>query len=214
MYLVIPTLGIVTPIIGIPVDSPDYTAMANGKEIDINSYLVNGVIHYAQTAHPGEEGNMVVFGHSNFYKNKPGKYKTIFADLAAVDVSAHDEMWVYEKESPGVYRLFKYAIRYSYETTPDDVNILLPSEGKELTVFGCTNGLEGRWVVHGMLLEGDALVVGPEMRVRTWDAQQRFFQLASERQQVVRDEVMALIREKQSMSLDGYTEEEKALRNA
>lgn len=128
MYLVIPTLGIVTPIIGIPVDSADYVAMTNGKDIDINSYLVNGVIHYAQTAHPGEEGNMVVFGHSNFYKNKPGKYKTIFADLAAVDVGAHDEMWVYQKVSAGVYRLFKYAIRYSYETTPDDVNILLPSE--------------------------------------------------------------------------------------
>lgn len=81
-------------------------------------------------------------------------------------------------------------------------------------MFGCTNGLEGRWVVHGILLEGDVLVVGPEMRIRTWDAQQRFFQLASERQQTVRDEIIALIREKQAMSLDGYTEEEKALRNA
>lgn len=214
IYLVIPTLGIITPIIVIPETSKDFERMSNGYEIDINSYLVNGVLHYAQTAMPGEEGNMVVFGHSNFYKNKPGNYKTIFADLMALDVWTSDELRIYQKQDSGTYRQLKYAIFDSYETSPDDVEILLPLGGKELTVFACTNGLEGRWIVRARQLEWQDLWVGTSMRVRMWDVMKRFKMLDLERQDEVRTQISQLIVEKKKRSLDGYTLQDKIVRNA
>jgi len=38
-YLVIPTLGLISPIIEVPKQSDDYLAMNIGEEIDINKYL-------------------------------------------------------------------------------------------------------------------------------------------------------------------------------
>lgn len=126
-YLVIPTLGLITPVIYIPEHSSDYRTMRAGEEIDINLYLVDGVLHYASTAYPNQEGNMVIFGHSNFFKDGTGKYKTIFADLMNLDVSERDELWLFDKNPLSeVYELLKYRITASYETVPTDVGILQP----------------------------------------------------------------------------------------
>lgn len=43
--------------------------------------LERGVAHYQNTSLPGENGNVVIFGHSNFYSNAQGEYKQIFAQL-------------------------------------------------------------------------------------------------------------------------------------
>jgi len=43
--------------------------------------LQGGVAHMKGTPKPDENGNVVIFGHSNFYTNDPGLYKTIFAQL-------------------------------------------------------------------------------------------------------------------------------------
>lgn len=215
IYIVIPTLGIITPVIVIPKWSADYQNMSKWREININNYLVNGVLHYTQTALPGEEGNMVIFGHSNYFKNKPGKYKTIFADLMNLDVGAEDEIWLYTKQSNGNYKQFKYAITESYETDPSDVAILLPLWGKEITVFACTNGLAGRRIVKGFLLEGNDLFVGTEMRIRVSKASKRFAGFPQELQMNIRDQIFERIAQKENaFSADGYTSEQIALRAA
>lgn len=46
VYLVIPQLGLVTPVVDIPGGSADYTRMVSGKDIAINNYLKGGIIEY------------------------------------------------------------------------------------------------------------------------------------------------------------------------
>jgi len=50
------------------------------KEVYFSS-LQKGVAHMSGTAKPGEKGNVVLFGHSNYYENDPGLYKQIFKNL-------------------------------------------------------------------------------------------------------------------------------------
>jgi sortase (surface protein transpeptidase) len=62
--------------------------------------------------------------------------------------------------------LYKYRINESYDTVPTDVGILRPKGGKELTVFACTDGLNGRWILRGTLIEQDDMLVLNRMRVK------------------------------------------------
>lgn len=171
MYIVLPTLGIITPIVFVPEWSSDHTAMTSGKEIDINKYLVEWVMHFAGSGIPWDVWNPVIFGHSNYFADKPGKdsYKSIFADIMNLDVGATDEMWIYTKWPDGEYVLKKFTIEESYETVPTDVGILRPKWGKELTVFACTNGLAGRWILRWKLIEDNAILVPYTTKYRIYD---------------------------------------------
>lgn len=170
MYVVMPTLWLITPVILIPEWSDDYENMSQWLEIDINKYLVDGVLHYPRTPMPGEEGNSVIFGHSNFYKDWLWDYKTIFADIMALDVSVRDEIWVYIKDLESTwYTLRKFSVDESYETVPTDVGILQPKWWKELTVFACTNWLEWRRILRGMLIEDDEIHISYPLKFRIWD---------------------------------------------
>ncbi len=101
MYVVMPTLGLITPVAFVPEGTDDFTKMAAGGVIDINKYLVEGVMHYPTSGKPGQVANPVIFGHSNFYLQGEGKYKTIFADIMNLDVGPYDEIRVYTRESEG-----------------------------------------------------------------------------------------------------------------
>lgn len=167
MYIVMPTLWLISPVISIPQNSQDYKNMVSGKEIDINKYLVDWVMFYPKTWKIGEAGNPVIFGHSNFYKTGKWKYKTIFADIMNLDVWYKDEIWVFVKNTQDKsYDLYKYAITESYETNPENVSILKPKGWKEITVFACTDGLNGRWILRGKLIEKWEMLVRASMRER------------------------------------------------
>ena len=158
MYIVLPTLWLITPVVFVPEGSEDYKNMTTWKEIDINKYLPEWVMHYPGTWMPWEVANPVIFGHSNYFAKEEGKYKSIFADLMNLDVSPRDEMWVFTKEDDE-YELRKFTIEESYETTPDDVWILKPKGGKELTVFACTEWLKWRWILRGKMIENNEVLV-------------------------------------------------------
>lgn len=183
MYIVLPTLGMISPVISVPKDSADYTNMAAGKEIDINKYLNEGVMFYPRTGKIGQIGNPVIFGHSNFYKTGKGKYKTIFADIMNMDVGQEDEIWIYVKSQAGDYDLFKYRITESYETNPENVSILKAKGGKEVTVFACTDGLNGRWILRGILIEQDEMLILNGMRTRMDKVVDRLQKLQKEQRQ-------------------------------
>jgi len=134
-------------------------------------------MHYPGTPLPGQEGNIVIFWHSNFYVNKPWRYKSIFADIMNMDVLSTDEIWLYQKQSSGQYELYKYRIEKSYETTPTDVEILQPQWWKELTVFACTNGLAGRWILRAKQLPDDEILVPSSMKVRLRELRERLSKL-------------------------------------
>ncbi len=168
MYIVLPTLWLITPVVFVPEWSKDFKDMTSWREIDINDYLPEWVMHYPGTWIPWEVANPVIFGHSNFFKDREGKYKSIFADLMNLDAISRDEMRVYVKVD-WEYELRKFTIDESYETTPDDVWILKPKWWKELTVFACTEWLKWRWILRWKLVENNELLVPYKMKYRMSD---------------------------------------------
>lgn len=76
--ITISSLGIQAPIV------------YNGQttESAFQADLAQGVVHYPQTAPPGQVGNCYIFGHSSDFFWKPGKYKNIFALLPRIKVGA------------------------------------------------------------------------------------------------------------------------------
>ncbi len=86
----------------------------------------------------------------------------------------------------------RFAIEQSYETTPTDVEILLPQGGKELTVFACTNGLAGRWILRGRLIEDDEVLIPYPMRWKTFELMQQLKDKSPER----KEEITLIVLEK------------------
>lgn len=150
-YLVIPGLWLVTPVIDIPKWTQDYKDMLSGRQIPINNYLQWGIIEYVWSVDPGYLGKRVDFGHSNYFTNDSGRYKTIFANLMWVDVG--DEVWYFDKQSNGQYKLFKYKVTASYPTDPSNVQALQwDGDGADALIFGCYHGLDWRWMIEATYL--------------------------------------------------------------
>lgn len=185
MYIVLPTLGVISPVVDVPESTDDYEDMMSGKEININKYLNDGVMFYPGTAPVGEVGNPVIFGHSNFFRAGQWNFKTIFADIMNLDVGVEDEIRVYWKQGSSDYEMFRYEITQSYDTTPDDVGILQPQWGKEITVFACTNWLAGRWILRGKLIEEDEVLITFETRIRVRKLLERMSELDASQQSII-----------------------------
>lgn len=147
VYLVIPGLWLITPVVDIPEWSRDYTNMFNGREIAINNYLQNWIIEYPWSPQPWYEWLRVDFWHSNYLKNDPWRYKTIFANLMRLDPG--DEVWYYVRTDDGSYDLRKYDVTASYPTDPSNVDILLrDGQWADALIFWCYNGIKGRWIIE------------------------------------------------------------------
>lgn len=196
LYVVIPTLGLIAPIVEIPPWTKDHMQMIDGKSININTYLSSWVLHYPGTALPGQIWNIVIFWHSNFLRQGVGDYKTIFADLMNLDVWPYDEIRIYQKGENDFFNLFKYTIEQSYETNPQDVEILLPIEGEELTVFACTNGIEWRWIIKARRVSADEFFVPYALKFRLYEALQKLAHKDADRQMSIRNEVLIALERK------------------
>lgn len=92
--------------------------------------LKRGVVHYPDSAMPGEVGNFVVTGHSSYYPWDNGRYKSVFALLEEVEVG--DEIIYYHKQ-----KKFVYKIKSKEVVLPDQVNVLNGSNTKETTIITC-----------------------------------------------------------------------------
>jgi len=145
---------------------------------------------------PGQLGNIVIFGHSNYLKYGHGDYKTIFADLMNLDVWPYDEIRLYQQQLNGSYTLLKYEIEQSYETYPQDVDVLLPTIGEELTVFACTNGIQGRRIVKARRIPDDELFVPYEIKFRRYEAIQKLVTKDPIQQESIRNQVLTALETK------------------
>jgi sortase A len=119
--LIIPKLGVSAPIIYEP------TAI----EANIQVALRSGVIHYATTAMPGQNGNVVIFGHSSNDWWQPGEYKFVFVLL--------------DKLVPGDFVTLDYqSKRYTYQVTgsrvvePTAFSVLDATPTPTLSLITCT----------------------------------------------------------------------------
>ena len=101
------------------------------QEADVQKALENGVVHYGNTAFPGQSGNVAIFGHSSNDWWEPGNYKFVFVLL--------------DKLSPGDQITIDYQQhRYTYEVTgsqivePTDVGVLNSTTTPTLTLITCS----------------------------------------------------------------------------
>ena len=101
------------------------------QEAAVQKALESGVVHYGNTALPGQTGNVAIFGHSSNDWWEPGNFKFVFVLL--------------DKLSPGDRLTLDYqSKRYTYEVTsskvvePSDVAVLNPTTVPTLTLITCT----------------------------------------------------------------------------
>ena len=93
--------------------------------------LESGVVHYGNTAVPGQTGNVAIFGHSSNDWWQPGNYKFVFVLL--------------DKLTPGDQITIDYqSKRYTYEVTgsqvvdPTNVSVLNQTSTPTLSLITCT----------------------------------------------------------------------------
>ncbi len=132
-----PDTRIVIPRIGknVPVVTISSEALINHDwdklEQQIQEALRDGVVHYPETAFPGENGNMVVTGHSSYFAWDPGRFKDVFALLH--DVQIGDKIYVYYDQ-----KKYEYEVYDTRVVLPTQVDVLTQEGGDRLTLITCT----------------------------------------------------------------------------
>lgn len=100
-------------------------------EADIQASLENGVVHYPTTPKPGENGNVVVVGHSSNNLLNRGKYKFAFVLLNRLEVG--DTITMQYNSKRYVYKVYEKII-----VKPDEVGVLGPTDKKaSLSLITC-----------------------------------------------------------------------------
>jgi sortase A len=87
------------------------------EEAAIQRALEEGVIHYATTSNPGEQGNGAIFGHSSNNILNKGKYKFAFVLLRRLE--SGDVFYVQKDGKRFAYRVYKKTV-----VSPDQVAVL------------------------------------------------------------------------------------------
>lgn len=120
--LIIPKINLEVPVV---------YGVTTTTEKDVQKALQNGVVHYADTAQPGQNGNLVIVGHSSNNILNPGKYKFAFVLLHKLAVG-------------DTFYLHKDGIRYVYQVydrrivPPSDTTVLgLQAEPATATLITC-----------------------------------------------------------------------------
>lgn len=133
-YIVYPKLGVIVPVLTINED--DKKLIREKKWFDHYKYLEWWSLHYVWNSPSQWDGNMVIAGHSSFFSNDPGKYKTAFQAVALSDIG--DNIWYFEKNNKWIYDRYDYIIDIIDQVSTKDTSILYPKNtGKELTTYTC-----------------------------------------------------------------------------
>jgi LPXTG-site transpeptidase (sortase) family protein len=151
-YIVMPELGIVSPVIYTPSTDPRYKDIVEGRNLDVNEFLKQGVHHYPGTSLPGFEGNALIGWHSNFFKNQATDFTSIFHNLPMLD--SGDVVWYYKRATPESWMRYVYIVTQSYETKSDDARVFDPiGSGVEMTFYTCVpiGTADNRWIVRTQL---------------------------------------------------------------
>ncbi len=101
------------------------------EEKDVQAGLEHGVVHYSTSANPGQDGNVVIVGHSSNNILNKGKYKFAFVLLKRLEVG-------------DTISINKGGIRYTYAVydkkivKPTDVEVLgTAAKPNSLTLITC-----------------------------------------------------------------------------
>jgi sortase A len=120
--VIIPKINVEIPVV-YDVNTIDETAVEKGLE--------RGVVHYADTAVPGQNGNVVIVGHSSNNILNPGKYKFAFTLLH--DLQTGDTFYLQKGGKRYTYQVYKRTI-----VKPTDVSVLgLAEKPASATLITC-----------------------------------------------------------------------------
>jgi len=113
-----------TPEILIPkinVEIPVVYGLDSIEEEPIQRALENGVVHYPTTALPGQNGNLVIVGHSSNNIFNKGKYKFAFVLLSRLE--SGDTFFLQKDGQRYTYRIYKKEV-----VKPTDVGVLAAAD--------------------------------------------------------------------------------------
>lgn len=113
-------------------------------EAAVQKALESGVVHYGNTANPGQAGNAVLFGHSSNDWDKPGNYKFIFVLLEKLAVG--DTYTIDYKGTRYEYQIYERSIILA-----TDVHVVAPTSDPTSTLITCwpTGTSQKRLIVRG-----------------------------------------------------------------
>lgn len=107
----------------------------NENEKDMLSDLENGVAHFFKTAAPGQNGNMIISGHSSNYIWAGGDYNHIFKNLNNLEKG--DLVIVKTSQKNGRVIAYRYKISDKFITAPNDAEIFENTANPTLTLSTC-----------------------------------------------------------------------------
>jgi sortase A len=123
------------PVIIIPkinVEIPVVYSVPTINDAAIEVGLNSGVVHYATTAYPGQDGNGVIFGHSAGNIFNPGLYKFAFSLLHYLQIG--DTFTINYQTKSYTYQIFN-----KFVVPPTDVSVinLIPGHLAAFTLITC-----------------------------------------------------------------------------
>lgn len=130
MRIVIPRINQNVPVVGVKNENL-ISRKWEELESDIQKALKSGVIHYPGTALPGDNGNVVITGHSSYYAWDAGRFKDVFSLLHEVKIG--DKVVVYFNQKKFVYQVFDIKV-----VKPENIDVLAPTSFEQLTLITCT----------------------------------------------------------------------------
>jgi sortase A len=144
--IIIPKINIEVPVV-YGVTSTDDPVIQKALEV--------GVVHYADTALPGQDGNLVIVGHSSGNIFNKGQYKYVFSLLREMD---DGDTFYLQKDS----KLYTYQIYKKEIVKPTDVGVLAAQSESPATATLITCDPPGvssnRLVVVGKQISPDPAV--------------------------------------------------------
>ena len=159
-YLVIPSKWMVIPVNYISEYSDDYQNIIDFKYVNVNKYLRLWSLIFPKKVNTNywEEWNITIMWHSSYLKKDSGRYKTHFQVIIWLEV--WKEIWIYKKED-WEFQRYRYKITQSYETDPEDIDILNNSKKSELTLFTCTPIWwdAWRWIIKSEYISEEEIIV-------------------------------------------------------
>lgn len=126
------------------------TTVSNPATIDVaalDAALLSGAVRYPGSGVPGEEGNVLIFGHSSHLPVVQNQAFRAFNDIQ--NLKSGDPVYVIGKE-----KIYIYAVERIEEMNTETGEIPLAVEGAKLTLATCNNfgSKEDRFVVTANLV--------------------------------------------------------------
>ncbi|MFA6047319.1 MAG: sortase [Parcubacteria group bacterium] len=107
----------------------------NDDETSLQEDLKKGVVHFPKSASPGQDGNMVISGHSSNYVWVKGSYNYIFKNLN--NLEKNDEIKIKVTQQNKRIINYTYKIIDKRTTTADDPFIFEQTANPSLTLSTC-----------------------------------------------------------------------------